>query len=259
MKEAFTLGYKKIFEDIGDNAAFFSLFCRNIFSNGFEWNELIHQCYLVGVKSLNIVLVTGFVLGFVLTLQAQPTLKTFGAEGYVPNMVAISILREIGPVIISLICAGKIASGIGAELGSMKVTEQIAAMEVSGANPIQYLAVTRILACTFMVPMLVLFADVMSLLGGFVGTNISGNMTGLLYFHKSFASLVFADFFPALTKTFFFGFIIGFVACYKGFHANRGTESVGIAANSAVVSASFWIIIIDALAVQLTSIFVYKQ
>ena len=250
---------KKMLESIGDYTIFFRSVVANTFTSGFEWNELIRQCYLIGVKSLNIVLVTGFVLGFVLTLQSQPTLKAFGAEGYVPNMVAVSIIREIGPVIISLICAGKIASGIGAEIGSMKVTEQIAAMNVSGANAMQYLAVTRILSCVCMVPILVLFADAMSLLGGFAGTNVSGNMTAVLYFSKSFSSLQFSDFFPSLIKTFFFGFIIGFVACFKGFHANRGTESVGIAANSAVVSASFWIILIDALAVQLTSIFVYNQ
>lgn len=259
MKAFFLLKTRNILEDVGDTAVFFMAFVRNIFSNGFEWNEFFRQCYLIGVKSLYIVLITGFILGFVLTLQSQPTLKAFGAEGYVPNMVSISIIREIGPVIISLICAGKIASGIGAELGSMKVTEQIAAMDVSGANPMQYLVVTRILACTIMVPLLVLFADALSLFGGFLGTNISGNMTGTLYFNKSFASLVFSDFFPALIKTFLFGFIIGFVGCYKGFHANRGTESVGMAANSAVVAASVWIILIDALAVQLTSLLVYNQ
>ncbi len=259
MKETVTLKFKRLFEDIGDQALFAASFFRNIFRSGFEWNELVRQCYLIGLKSLNIVLITGFVLGFVLTLQSQPTLKQFGAENYVPNMVSISVIREIGPVIISLICAGKIASGIGAELGSMKVTEQIAAMDVSGANPIQYLVVTRIIACTFMVPLLVLFADAIAFFGGYIGTNISGNMSGKLYFTKSFSSLIFSDFFPALVKTFLFGFTIGFIGCYKGFNANKGTESVGIAANSAVVIASVWIIVIDALAVQLTSIFVYNQ
>ncbi len=258
MREAYTLQIKNLLVGIGEQSIFFAAFCRNIFRDGFEWNELIRQCYLIGLKSLNIVLITGFVLGFVLTLQSLPTLKQFGAESYVPSMVSISIIREIGPVIIALICAGKVASGIGAELGSMKVTEQIAAMDISGANPIQYLIVTRILACTLMVPLLVLFADIFAFLGGFLGTNTSGNITAILYFNKSFASLVFSDFFPAFIKSFFFGFIIGFVGCYKGFNANKGTESVGIAANSAVVSASIWIIIIDALAVQLTSIFVYN-
>jgi phospholipid/cholesterol/gamma-HCH transport system permease protein len=246
MIETLNLRIKKTLEGAGDNVAFFSCFARNIFKTGFDWNEFIRQCYLIGLKSLNIVLLTGFVLGFVLTLQSLPTLKEFGAESFVPNMVAISVIREIGPVITALICAGKIASGIGAELGSMKVSEQ-------------NLVVTRILACTFMVPLLVLFADGFSFLGGYVGTNISGNMTATLYFNKSFMSLMFSDFFPAFFKTILFGFTIGFIGCYKGFKANKGTESVGIAANSAVVAASVWIIIIDAIAVQLTSVLIYNQ
>ncbi len=259
MIKTFTLRIKNLLEETGDSVAFFSSFVRNIFKSGFDWDEFIRQCYLIGLKSLNIVLLTGFVLGFVLTLQSLPTLKDFGAESFVPDMVSISVIREIGPVIVSLICAGKIASGIGAELGSMKVTEQIAAMDVSGANPVQYLVVTRIIACTIMVPLLVLFADAFSFLGGYAGINVSGSMTATLYFNKSFMSLTFSDLFPALIKTILFGFTIGFIGCYKGFKANRGTESVGIAANSAVVSCSVWIIIIDAIAVQLTSIFIYNQ
>jgi phospholipid/cholesterol/gamma-HCH transport system permease protein len=253
----FTLSIKKFFEDAGDAVLFFNSFVRNIFRDGFEWNEFIRQCYLAGVKSLNIVLLTGFVLGFVLTLQSLPTLKQFGAESWVPDMVSISVLREIGPVITCLICAGKIASGIGAELGSMKVTEQVAAMEVSGANPTKYLVVTRILACTLMIPLLVLFSDAMSVLGGYIAINLNGEMTATLYFNKSFANLVFSDFFPALIKTIVFGFSIGFIGCYKGLQANRGTESVGAAANAAVVASCVTIIIVDAIAVQLTSIFVY--
>jgi phospholipid/cholesterol/gamma-HCH transport system permease protein len=193
----------------------------------------------------------------VLTLQTQPTLKTFGAKSFVPSMVAISIIREIGPVIIALICAGKIASSIGAELGSMKVTEQIDAMEVSSANPVQYLVVTRILACTLMVPLLTIMADALALLGGYVGVNIQDQISATLFFRKCFAALEFSDVVPATIKTFFFGYAIGFVGCYKGFHSRRGTESVGLAANTAVVSASLWIILLDAIAVQLTNMIVY--
>lgn len=258
MIETITLKFRKAFEGIGDNVAFLLSFFRNIFKGGFDWNEFIRQCYLIGLKSLNIVLLTGFVLGFVLTLQSLPSFKQFGAESYVPIMVAVSVLREIGPVITCLICAGKVASGIGAELGSMKVTEQIAAMDVSGANAVQYLVVTRILACTFMIPLLVLFSDAMSFLGGYVGINVAGNMSAVMYFNKSFQTLIFSDFFPALIKTICFGFTIGFVGCYKGFNANKGTESVGVAANSAVVISSICIIILDAIAVQITSAFVYN-
>lgn len=247
-----------VLEESGNQVEFFLRFVRNVFRNGFEWNEFIRQCYVIGYKSIGIVVLTGFILGFVLTLQSLPTLKNFGAQNYVPSMVSISMIREIGPVIIGLICAGKIASGIGAELGSMNVTEQIDAMEISGANPVQFLVVTRILACTIMLPILTLVADTVALAGGFFGTNLTINMSAQLYFTKSFNTVVFGDFFPAFIKTFLFGFIIGFIGCYKGFHSNKGTESVGMAANTAVVTASVWIILIDAVMVQITNAFVYN-
>jgi len=243
---------------IGDQVSFLGSFFRNTFRRGFEWNEFVRQCYLIGYKSFPLVLITGFILGFVLTLQSLPTLKTFGAQSFIPSMVSISVVREIGPVIIALICSGKIASSIGAELGSMKVTEQIDAMLVSAANPMQYLVVTRILACTLMIPVLTLMADAISLIGGFVGNNIGGHVSFVLYFNKATGALMFTDLLPAVTKTIFFGFAIGFIGCYKGYHAERGTESVGLAANTAVVSASLWVIVLDAIAVQLTSVFAYN-
>jgi len=158
---------------------------------------------------------------------------------------------------VGLICAGKVSSSIGAELGSMNVTEQIDAMLVSGANPMQYLVVTRILACIIMIPLLTVFADVIALFGGFTASNLGGDISAGLYFSKATTILEFADIIPSFVKTVFFGFAIGFVGCYKGFHSNRGTESVGIAANSAVVTASIWIIVIDAIVVQATSVFIY--
>ena len=251
-------GWRKPFVAAGRQTQFLSAFFRNLFIRHFEWNEAIRQCFIIGYKSFSLVGITGFILGFVLTLQSAPTMKAFGAESFVPSMVAISVIREVGPVIIALICAGKVASSIGAELGSMKVSEQIDAMEVSGANPIQYLVVTRILACVLMVPILTLMADTLALLGGWVASNISERMSFTIYFYKAFSSLSFTDLMPAVLKTIFFGFAIGFVGCYKGYTSDRGTESVGIAANSAVVNASLWIIVLDAIAVQLTSIFAYN-
>lgn len=256
-QQAETVWYRQ-FAGIGDQAIFAADFVRNIFRSGFEWNELVRQCYIIGYKSFGLICITGFVLGFVLTIQSAPTMKAFGAESYIPNMVTISMVREIGPVIIALTCAGKIASSIGAELASMKVTEQIDAMSVSGASPVQYLVVTRILACIVMVPLLTIMADSVAFIGGYIGSNIVGNVSITLYFNKSFAALAFTDLFPALIKTFFFGFAIGFVGCYKGYNSTNGTEGVGIAANSAVVNASLWIIVMDAIAVQLTDIFAYN-
>jgi phospholipid/cholesterol/gamma-HCH transport system permease protein len=248
----------KTFEEIGNQVSFMNGFVKNIFRKGFEGNEFIRQCFIMGYKSFSLVGITGFILGFVLTLQSEPTLKAFGAESFVPSMVAISVIREIGPVIIALICAGKISSSIGAELGSMKVSEQIDAMEVSGANPMQYLVVPRILACTIMIPVLTLMADTLAILGGFTASNLGGHFSFLLYVNKAFAALTFTDLLPSVAKTIFFGLAIGFVGCYKGYNSNRGTESVGLAANSAVVNASLWIIVLDAVAVQLTSVFGYS-
>ena len=258
MEKTLSTSSKGLFEEIGNQIIFMTRFVRNIFRMGFEWNELLRQCYIIGYRSIFLVGITGIVLGFVLTLQSVPTMKEFGAVSYVPSMVAISVIREIGPVVIALICAGKIASGIGAELGSMKVTEQIDALEVSGANPIQYLVVTRIFACTLMIPLLTLMADALALGGGFLGSNLGAHFSGTLYYNKAFSSLEFTDLVPSVIKSVFFGFAIGFVGCYKGYNSQGGTESVGQAANTAVVNASLWIIVLDGIAVELTSIFAYS-
>src|ERR1700727_1388327 len=153
MAEEITLpGWKKWLEDIGEQVNFFTRFFRNIFVGGFEWSEFVRQCYEIGYRSMMLVGITSFIMGVVLILQLRPTLVSFGAASMLPRTLAVSFIREMGPVIIAIICAGKMASSIGAELGSMKVTEQLDAMEVSGANPVQYLVVTRILATTLMVP-----------------------------------------------------------------------------------------------------------
>lgn len=234
---------------------FTARFFREVFLPPFEVKEFFRQCYVIGYKSLPLVAITGFIMGLVLTLQSRPTLAEFGAESWLPGMVALSLIREIAPVITALICAGKIASGIGAELGSMKVTEQIDAMEVSAINPYKYLVVTRVLATTLMVPVLVFFADGVGILGGYVGMNIHSDVTLFRFFAQVLASLDFIDIIPATIKTFFFGFAIGMIGCYKGYTAANGTESVGKAANSAVVAASLTIFIMDMLAVQLTDFF----
>ena len=244
-----------VFKDAGNVSLFTLRLFKEAFKPPFEIKELVKQCYYIGYKSLPLVGITGFIMGLVLTIQSRPTMAKFGAESWLPGMVGLSIIKEIAPVVTALICAGKIASGIGAELGSMKVTEQIDAMEVSAINPFKYLVVTRILATTLMVPLLVFFADGIGLLGGFMGINIHSDFSLYHYFSKVFDSLEFIDVLPAVIKTFFFGFFIGLIGCYKGFTAANGTESVGKAANTGVVVASLTIFIIDMLAVQLTDLF----
>jgi len=258
MAEQVITGYKKWLESIGEQGVFFTRFFRNIFTGGFEWQEFVRQCYEIGYKSFMLVGLTSFIMGLVLILQLRPSMVEMGAESMLPKTLAVSFIREMGPVITAIICAGKIASSIGAELGSMKVTEQIDAMEVSGANPTQYLVVTRILATSIMVPILALMGDVIGLFGGYLALNFTDDISFSLYFHKCISSLEFIDFLPAFVKTIFFGFAIGFVGCYKGFHSDKGTESVGLAANSAVVTASLWIFVIDAIAVQITSLLFYR-
>jgi len=249
------INLKNTFNDAGSITLFTARFFKEVFKPPFEIKEFIRQCYSIGYKSLPLVAITGFIMGLVLTIQSRPTLAEFGAESWLPGMVSLSLIREIAPVITALICAGKISSGIGAELGSMKVTEQIDAMEVSGINPYKYLVVTRILATTLMVPILVVFADGIGVFGGYVGINIHSDVSLFRYFSQVLAALDFLDIVPATIKTFFFGFFIGMIGSYKGFTAANGTESVGKAANSAVVSASLIIFIIDMLAVQVTDFF----
>jgi phospholipid/cholesterol/gamma-HCH transport system permease protein len=176
----------------------------------------------------------------------------YGVESQIPVIVGIAIIREIGPVITALIFAGKIGSSIGAELGSMKVTEQIDAMEVSGTNPFKYLAVTRVMAATIMLPVLVMLGDAISLYGSYLGVNIQSTTSFNLFFTQVFNSLSFTDVLPAFVKSFFFGFAVGIIGCYKGYNSNKGTEGVGHSANSAVVVSSVMIFIIDLLAVQFT-------
>lgn len=244
------------FDEAGRLAAFSMRFFKEAFKPPFEWSALVKQSFIVGYKSMPLIAITGLIMGLVMTIQSRPTLAQFGAESWLPAMVSISIIRELGPVIAALIFAGKVGSGIGAELASMKVTEQIDAMEVSGANPFKLLVVTRVAATTIMLPVLVVAANAFSLFGAYLGVNLKGSTSLHLFMIQVFASLSFSDVFPALIKTFFFGFSIGIIGCYKGYNAVKGTEGVGAAANSAVVTGSLAVFIIDMIAVQLTSIFI---
>ncbi|MFV8270138.1 MlaE family ABC transporter permease [Flavobacterium sp. GT2N3] len=247
--------FKNFLIEVGELSFFAGRFFKEVFKSPSEFKEFLRQCFYMGNRSLVLVAVTGFIIGLVFTLQSRPTLQEFGAVSWMPSMVSISLIREIGPIITALICAGRIGSGIGAELGSMRVTEQIDAMEVSGTNPFKYLVVTRILATTIMLPILVFFGDTIAIFGSFLVENIKGNVSFLLYYNQVFAALEFGDLIPATLKTFFFGFAIGLVGCFKGYYCKKGTAGVGLAANSAVVFTSMLLFIIDFVAVFITDIF----
>ncbi|HEY4063930.1 MAG TPA: ABC transporter permease [Puia sp.] len=246
--------WKQFFHGAGNLVAFMGRFIKEVVKPPYEWREIFYQCYLVGYKSTFLIGLTAFIMGVVLTIQTRPSMAAFGAISLIPGMISVSVVREIGPVITAIICCGKIGSRMGAELGSMKVTEQIDAMEVSAINPYRYLVVTRTLATILMIPLLSVFADVIALFGGYVAMNIHDSMTIRHFFVVALAHLEFIDVFPAIIKTFFFGFVVGIIGCYKGYHARRGTESVGLAANSAVVASTIAVFIIDMLAAQITDL-----
>lgn len=246
---------RELLEELGNIILFTGETVRQFFIGPFEHKELVKQGYYIGNKTLPLVSITGFILGLVLTLQTRPVLVEFGAQSMLPGMIAVSIIREIGPMVTALLCAGKISSGIGAELGAMKVTEQLDAMEVSGTQPLNYVVATRVMATTLLVPVLVLYADAVAMMGSFFAVKMHDNISLVLFFSQAFDSLDFVDMIPATIKSFFFGFFIGLIGAYKGYTTSRGTESVGLSANSAVVTASLVIFIIDLLAVQITNLF----
>lgn len=245
---------KEFLNETGDIAKFAGRFFTVGLSPRYETKELLNQCYIIGYKSLPLIGLTAFIMGLVLTMQLRPSLVDYGVESQLPVMVGLAIVREIGPVISALIFAGKIGSSIGAELGSMKVSEQIDAMDVSGINPFKYLVATRVLACTLMLPILIIIGDAISLFGAYLGVNIKSVTSFELFFIQVFQSLSFSDILPAVVKTLFFGFAVGIIGCYKGYNSSKGTQGVGISANSAVVLSSVLIFIIDLLAVQITEV-----
>jgi phospholipid/cholesterol/gamma-HCH transport system permease protein len=176
----------------------------------------------------------------------------FGAESYLPTMVSLSVIRELGPVLTALIFAGRVSSGIGAELGSMRVTEQIDAMEVGAINPYKYLVVTRILSCILILPILTLYVNFLAIIGSYLAIVLSTGMNFQLYIDSVFKSLEFSDIIPGISKTFVFGFIVGAVGSYKGYNASNGTVGVGQASTSAVVMSSLLILLVDMVLVKIT-------
>lgn len=235
------------------------LFAVRFFKEGFkpryEFAEFLRQCFYIGNKTVPLVGVTGFIMGLVITIQSHPSMEAFGAESWLPSVVSVSLVREIIPVITALICAGKIGSGIGAELGSMKVTEQIDAMEVSGTNPFKYLVVTRVFATMLMIPLLVILSITIALYGAYLGINLKQVVSLHLYTNQIFEKLSFGDVLPSIIKSIFFGFAIGIIGCFKGFNTKNGTEGVGKAANTAVVTCTFVVFIIDLISAQIADLF----
>lgn len=241
--DAFAMG-------VYDGALFLKRFFTELLQPPYHPRELVKQCYEVGYKSLPLITLTGFITGIVFTKQSRPSLAAFGATSWLPSLITVALVRSLAPLITALICAGKVGSSIGAELGSMKVTEQIEAMEVSAINPFKFLVVTRTLATTLMVPALMLFCCFVGLLGSYL--NVHGNEAASLasFLKSGFSTITYRDVISSVIKSFVFGFSIGLIACYKGFNATSGTQGVGRAANASVVLAMFVVFIEEVLIVQ---------
>ncbi len=249
---AFSESLTNFFNTIAGLSTFSMRFFKVVFIPPYEFGEIKKHMDELGIKTMPIVTVAGFIIGLVLAMQSQPVMQRFGAESYLPSMVSLSVVRELGPVLTALLFAGRVSSGIGAELGSMRVTEQIDAMEVSAVNPYKFLVVTRILACTFILPILTLYVDFLAVIGGFVSMKLSTGTTFQLYINAVFKSLEFSDVIPGLLKTFVFGFIVGAVGSFKGYFTENGTVGVGRASTSAVVMSSLLILLVDMVLVKIT-------
>lgn len=246
-------GIDQYFRDVNKAYKFVIRFFKEAFHPPYHWREIINQCYVIGVKSLPLIMLTGFVTGVVFTKQSRPSLSEFGATSWLPSLISIAIVRALGSLITALICAGKVGSSIGAELGSMKVTEQIDAMEVSAINPFKYLVVTRVIAATITVPILGLFCGFVALMGSYLNIHSFEATSLVSFFENGFSSISFLDVFTSVTKSIVFGFTIGMVGSYKGYNASNGTQGVGKAANQAVVLAMFLVFIEEIVIVQMSN------
>jgi phospholipid/cholesterol/gamma-HCH transport system permease protein len=246
--ERMTIGFFSWFGELG-------LFCmrlaRAALAPPYEGAEFVRQMDAIGSMSLPLVALAGAATGVVMSLQTRDSLTRFGAKSMLPTVIVFSLIKETGPVITALVTSGRVGAGIGAELGSMKVTEQIDAMEASAVDPYKYLAATRVVACMLMLPLLTLAADFCGILMGWIADTLSQPVSLRLFITNGFKYAAFSDFLPPTLKAAVFGLIIGVVACFQGMRTKGGTEGVGRSATSSVVLSSLFIILADVLLTRL--------
>ena len=236
---------------VGDASLFALKAARDIFVPPFEIRETIRQVYELGFRSAPLIAVSGVAVGVVLSMHTRASLERFGAESLIPSGLAIALVKETGPLTAALLLSGRIGAGIAAELGAMRVTEQIDALEASAVDSFRYLVVTRVIACVIALPILTTLMNFAGMIGGFIAETAATGMSLRLYFTRAFSLIDFADYVPATMKTMVFGFIIATTASYLGFHTESGTEGVGRASTRAVVLSSMLIIVSNVLLVRL--------
>jgi phospholipid/cholesterol/gamma-HCH transport system permease protein len=232
---------------------FFLRIFKEAFIPPYEYKEILNQFFEVGIRSLSIISLTGFITGLVFTKQSRSSLAEFGATSWLPSLMAIAIVRALAPLVTALIIAGKVGSNIGAELGSMKVTEQIEAMEVSSTNPFKFLVVSRVIATTCIVPVLAVYMGLIGMLGAFVNVYTNEQTSFISFFQQAFVRISFIDIGVLVFKSAVYGFTIGFAGCFNGYYADHGTVGVGRAANKAVVVSMFLIFVEEMIIVTLVN------
>jgi len=243
------------FINIYDVYKFSIRFFKEVLAPPYEFKEVVRQCYEIGCKSLPIITLTAFITGVVFTKQSRPSLSEFGATSWLPSLIAIAIIRALAPLMTALVIAGKVGSNMGAEIASMRVTEQIDAMEVSCTNPFKFLVVTRILSITVMLPLLVTYFAFIGMMGAYLNVHSNELTSFRSFIEDSFVKISLLDVFASLLKSVVFGFTIGITGCFKGFTAQHGTVGVGRAANAAVVISMFLIFIEEMVIVQIINYF----
>lgn len=241
---------RKAVEWFGGLSLFSGQFFRECFRRPFEFTEILRQIFEIGWRSAPLIVLSGIAVGAVLSMHTRSTLERFGAAAMIPTALALALVKETGPLITGLLISGRVGAGIGAELGGMRVTEQIDALESLGINSFKYLVFTRVVACAVALPLLTVLMNFSGLLGGFVAETFISGATLRLYFTQAFSSLAFSDFIPPTLKTIVFGFIIGCTSSYLGYNATGGAEGVGRASTQSVVLSSIFLILINVILVK---------
>jgi phospholipid/cholesterol/gamma-HCH transport system permease protein len=249
-----TYRVQSFLEWFGELGVFTAKLAKSAFTPPYHFQELFQQMHEIGTRSLPLVILASASTGIVLSLQTRESMVRFGAKAILPVVLVLTIIKESGPIITALIVCGRVGAGIGAQLGSMKVTEQIDAIEASAVNSFKLLVVTRVVACILMLPLLTIVADFSGILVGWVANTLIEHVSLIRFIEDGFKRITFQDLLPATFRTAVFGFLIGLLGCFQGMRTTGGTEGVGRSATSAVVISSLFVIVSDVVLVRLIQI-----
>lgn len=239
-----------VFGSIGDLGLFSFRVFRQIFRRPVEVDETVKQLFEIGWRSLPLIIASGFAFGIVLALETRAEMESFGAKAMIPEAVSYGLIKDVGPVLVALLIAGRVGAGIGAELGGMRVTEQIDALECIGVDSFKYLVVTRVAACVIALPILTTIFDFAGIAGGIVAVHVDLQMSTATFMNDAFSTMGWSDYVPSILTTVVFGFIIGIVSSYLGYNAAQGATGVGRASTRSVVLSSLLVILFDVIVVR---------